>query len=432
MRIAFIVGKRQRSEPVFPLGAGYLISILKKDGHDVSTLILNNVDEQYLEDTIKQFIAKTNPQIAMLSGFSAYWYSVDMAAKAIRKIHKNIKIISGGPLFISQSHLAMENIPEIDIACLGEGEPIISQIVNGIDSEFSLRNIPGIMYRNGNQLVTTGHPIFVDDLDSIPFPDYEAVEYKLYLEKQFEHQKRLRNCVYHIIYERKGVILGGRGCPYTCTFCYRTTGKKYRLRSLDNIFSELEYQISNYNIDHIWMLDDLFAIKRDRVFEFCKRIKDYKISWSASLRVDQIQTDMLDAMHDSNLTNLCLGIESADDNTLKSLKKKISVDQINRALALCKERRVNAFGNIIIGDQNETVESTLNSIDWMRKNNYFNIVPGFIMHIPNSELYNIALNNGKIADEIRHNIDYFPIINMTKMSDEEFGLVDTAIRPTVS
>ena len=91
----------------------------------------------------------------------------------------------------------------------------------------------------------------VKDIDSI-YPDYDGFEIREY------HN---RNKIKHI------GILTSIGCPYHCTFCAQTCG--FRMRSLDNVFKEIDYYKDKYEIDYVIFNDNTLNINRNRFMQIC-------------------------------------------------------------------------------------------------------------------------------------------------------------------
>lgn len=141
------------------------------------------------------------------------------------------------------------------------------------------------------------------------------------------------------INEKNTILMStSRACPYQCTFCFHSSGSKYRQRSLDNFFEELDILVEKYAIKYIFIVDELFAVKMDRLKEFCQRIKPYNIKWWAEFRVNTVTKEMVDLLKDANCAVMAFGIERADNRILKSMRKNITIEQTANALNWCMMR----------------------------------------------------------------------------------------------
>lgn len=134
-----------------------------------------------------------------------------------------------------------------------------------------MRLINGLVFKKNDKLNITKPRDEIKDLDSIPFPDYKGFGFE-----------KIMNAVASLvgINETNTITtITSRSCPFSCTFCFHSSGKKYRQRSLDNFFEELDYLVQEYGVKYIFIADELFAYNMERVKEFCDRIKKYDIKW---------------------------------------------------------------------------------------------------------------------------------------------------------
>ena len=77
-------------------------------------------------------------------------------------------------------------------------------------------------------------------------------------------------------------------------------------------------------------------------------------------------------------------------------------------------------GNIILGDPAETKETLKASIDYWLSHPEYNLNLIFLMPIPDSKIYRLALEKNLIKDKLKHIRDGFPMVNLTSISDKEF------------
>jgi len=110
------------------------------------------------------------------------------------------------------------------------------------------------------------------------------------------------------------------------------SGQKFRQRSLDSVFSEIDYLVSRYGVKYLSIQDELFCHSVERVREFCKRIRPYNIRWLAQFRVTDVTPELVAMLKEAHCATMAFGIESADNRVLKSMKKQITIEQTERAL----------------------------------------------------------------------------------------------------
>jgi anaerobic magnesium-protoporphyrin IX monomethyl ester cyclase len=403
----------------FPVGIGYISSYLKKLGFNVFCLNLNHISENIpLESLLREHIENNKIDVFCTGTMSWYWNEVEIMLNLARKIKPDIINIVGGAIITADPKLAMDNL-DIDIGLIGEGEITMAELAEVICQDGKKENVNGIVFSKNGQLVFTSPRAVIENLDELPFPDYQGLEFDKwntlilntgYLEAVKEHKNI-----------RYAEILGSRSCPFRCTFCYHPLGNKYRQRSLDNIFAEIDYLVENYKVNYFVFLDELFSANHQRMLEFANRIKKYEIvGWGASFRVNDVSLEVLKTLKDSGLKYMGFGIENINDNILKKMEKYITKSEIENALNITKEAGIQYAGNIIFGDPNETVETIENSIKWLSTHPFYNISIVPLKVIPDSPIFQLAVKRGLIKDKLMHSKNRFPLINMTTLSDRKF------------
>lgn len=399
------------TDVLFPLGMAYVSAAMKKARYSVVTANLE-FNKRTTKSILQDLISEHNIDVVCTGGLSLDYWKIKETIDTAKEIKPEVCTVVGGGIISSDPEPAMRALGA-DIGVIGEGELTMCELAHAFDNGKSYHTIPGLIFRKGDGSLTKTRPRKeIQDLDTIPFPDFDGFNYHDWLN----------------LSSRVGVLLSDRSCPFRCTFCFHPTGERYRQRSLDNIFQEIEYQIDRYDLTGIAFTSELFATNKKRVYEFCERIKEYNISWSCCLRVTDVDRQLLNNMKKSGCTLICYGLESADDSVLKSMRKGITVAHIKRALDLTSEIGISTdSSNFIFGDINETPETIENTLTfWRTYNKKTHINLCLIQIYPGSYLYEYACQKGIIQDREQFLKDGCPIINVSKLSDAEFhGLKST-------
>ncbi len=401
---------------IMPLGILYVSAALKSAGvANVFTLNLNH-QEECDEIVLQRYITDYNIDIVGTAGISGQFIEIYPLAKLIKQLFPNITLIVGGGMITADPIPAMEAFEGLaDYGVIGEGEITVPELIENIHNKNNLQDIKGIIYRSAcGKWIITDRREDIMDLDSIDFPDYAGFDYDKYLETNGE----IENGIHY----SPVAIIGGRSCKYNCTFCFHPSGSRYRQRSLDSIFLEIDYLISHYNVNYIALREELFASDYQRVADFCERSAKYNFVWSIQLRVDSVTPQMVNTLAKSNCRYVFLGIESADNTILNSMRKHITIEQVEYALNLMIQAGLDTRSTLILGDAIESVESAKKTIDWWLKHRkHSSIVIDMIIAFPGSILYKNARKNGRIPDPIRFLHDGCPIINLsTQMTNQEY------------
>ncbi|OOM16253.1 radical SAM protein [Clostridium saccharobutylicum] len=128
---------------------------------------------------------------------------------------------------------------------------------------------------------------------------------------------------------------------------------------------------------------------------------------------------MVKILKEGNCVTMGFGLESADNGILKSMRKGITIEQIEKALKLFYDSGIAIQGGFIFGDIEETLETATNTINWWKEHPQYGISLNFITTYPGTGLYKYACKNGIIKDEVQFIKDGCPTINVSKMSSEE-------------
>ena len=410
---------------LFPLGIGYISSVLKKEGYDVTCLNMNHCKGGIREIISRELDKKKFDFVG--TGHTGIGYPVvKKILNAVREHKSKPLIVLGGQIVTSEPKLMFENLRP-DFAVIGEGEETIIELIEAVKKK-NLRRVKGIVFwdKKGNAVYNEKRE-YVKNIDKLPYPDFEGFGLNEFLNHMCANRGSY-NDVFD--YPRAYPILCSRACQFQCTFCYRTLGEKYRERSIDEVMKEIESVVKKYNINMIRIYDDLFAVKKERIYEFCKRIKELsknigrELKWSCQLIVSSnLDEEMLQVMKDTGCYLVAYGFESFSPEVLRSMKKPITPEQIDKALKLTLKAGLGIQANFIFGDIAETNETSARTLDYWKKNCKGQVGLGFIQPYPGSEIYHHCLKKGVIKDKlyfIEHEIPHDILLNMTdKMSDKE-------------
>lgn len=400
----------------FPLGIPYISASMKSVGFNVITLNLNHCEGDIF-DIIKKEIYDNKVNVVATGGQSFQYMPIRNVIEATKKVDSRIITIVGGGIITSDPESAMEALEYVDYGVIGEGEITIRELCNALENDGHFAEINGLIYKGENGYKLTAPRQEIKDIDSLPWPDYEGFELEQYLlSSPGESGLNRKNTVF---------MIASRSCPYSCTFCFHTIGKKYRQRSLDKFFEELDYLISRYKIDYICIADELFSVNHRRVKEFCERINHYGIHWWAQFRCDHItkHPELLPILKDAGCDIMSFGLESADNRILKSMRKNTTIETAEEALKLVYDTGITFEGAFIFGDIEETWETANNTLNWWLNHPQYKINLNLITIFPGTYLYNYACANGLIKDKVQFLKDGCPQVNVSKLKDNEFAVL---------
>jgi anaerobic magnesium-protoporphyrin IX monomethyl ester cyclase len=173
----------------------------------------------------------------------------------------------------------------------------------------------------------------IDDLDSLPFPRWDLVTEDRSKPLGIRWSSRPVGGGYP--------LLASRGCPEFCTYCPHRILAGYRTRSIANIADELERLCDQFHRPYVIFRDPLFSEQRDRCVELCDEIaaRGLVLTFEAETRLDRLDVELLDKLHDAGLRAMSFGVESLSPATLKRSGRRPIPEKHQREIIEHSRRR---------------------------------------------------------------------------------------------
>jgi len=386
----FALRKMSHNVPLVhpPLGLLYLASSLEEEGHTAEII------EYYSEKTPLQTIKQAIPH-ADAVGLSVASYPYKIAAEIsqyIRNIDPSIPIIIGGPHCTFHPKKSLTEIPNAVISVQGDGEQTIKEIAQFYEGKRKKLDIPGVHYRKNGKIIAGKPPKLIDDIDTIPYPARHLVNKYTYGKINDSYLFRSKHTS----------MITSRGCPFNCRFCSRKNPlyTTFRQRSAENVVTEIEELNDDYG--SVMIVDENFLTDKKRAHQIMDRLIDQGSDIDLLIegtRVDTADRPLFKKMRKAGVTYIQFGIESGNQETLDFYNKKISIDQIQKAVHMANEMDFFTVGNFIVGAPCEQESHIQRTIDFA-----CSLPLDFVMFLPlyymyGSQLWDEAVANGKISDD---------------------------------
>jgi len=280
-----------------------------------------------------------NPRVV---GFSVYNTNLRLTLKISKKIKeagKDVFILFGGPEIFTYRLNSV-----VDATILGEGEELIRKVIKSIEDKGLIAPAPGILIRTGNHLAGEENKFLIENLDSIPFPDYDDFDLKKYKEPG------------------QLPLLFSRGCVGRCAFCFETIfWRKLRVRSAKNIVEEINYTLDKYNNKVFnFSLNDSLINGDIKVLEtFCDIIIKNKINigWWGMARIDiRMDRNFIEKMVKAGCRSLSYGIESGSQKVLDLMRKNYTLKDIEKSIVDTYEAGIKPGISLLVGFPGENEE----------------------------------------------------------------------------
>jgi len=329
-----------------PIGLCAISAIALREGHEVFLCEVNAHDPF-------SFITKFKPDIIAYSsstGEAKHYLGLN---RLIKKRFPGIFTVMGGPHPTFYPDVIYED--SLDAICIGEGEGAFVELLRAISAKKSPDNIPNIITRSNKHEFTVRN--LVEDLDSLPFPDFALIYNNTPLGK----------------YPLKNIITS-RGCPYDCTYCfnpmwrkiYQGKGRAVRQNSVNYIVDEISYVRKNWPLSFVKFYDDIFVLGVDDwLEEFSKKYKKHiNLPFFILTRADILNEAMVRLLKEAGCHTISMSIEAGNPGIRnKMLKRNMTDQQIINAFGLCDKYGIHTFTNCIIGLPGTTIDNDVESID---------------------------------------------------------------------
>jgi radical SAM superfamily enzyme YgiQ (UPF0313 family) len=301
---------------------------------------LDIIDLRYELSSTSNFL---RPETDMVC-FSVNWQRrVELLREEILSVPPDIFTILGGRHATEDPEGWLASCPNVDAVVRGDGEEVMEDLCKGVP----LENIPGLSFRNGGGII------------------HNSIRRLGAIKDQVYPNRSLRRYTYEVEVQNisTGVELdmfsASRGCPFKCTFCsfnFNPWGEKrnWSGRSPESIVEEL----AQIKAPLVGFTDEIFTHDMDRVARICDLILDRgirkKYVINARLEIAR-RPDVIRKMELAGFAMLLLGIESAQDKTLRSMRKGFNTAKIREYFDVLRDRSMLLHGYFIVGNIGESV-----------------------------------------------------------------------------
>jgi radical SAM superfamily enzyme YgiQ (UPF0313 family) len=342
-----------------PLGMAWIAAVIRDAGYTVRL-----VDEQVERADIGALAAELEPALILIGGTSHSRFDAFDRATRAKAAHPPATIVYGGPHASFTAKSILTHISQIDIIAQGEGEFTTLDLIRWKEAggdQRELSRVPGISYRDGSMVMSTGWRPFNHNLDQLPPPARDLLLIDRY-EMTLEYLKLPLPALH---------LITARGCPFACSFCSASKmfGRTYAVRSPSLVVDEIEELVEKYGIRGIKIFDSTFTINRTHVLGFCDELerRGLVMPWECEVRVGTVDRKMLERMREAGCYYIDIGIESGDQTVLDDMHKGILLEDAEKLLHWCAELGIRAKAFFTVGHIGETYEAALKPLAFIRK-----------------------------------------------------------------
>jgi radical SAM superfamily enzyme YgiQ (UPF0313 family) len=253
--------------------------------------------------------------------------------------------------------LCPEDLTEVcDYVVLGEGAEPMLDIIRAYKEGTRTVKAPGVMYYENGELVKLPR---IDTQKSrkelMGSPDWSDLDLTPFLGPVIFGSK-----------DKGFSLFTSKGCPYQCSYCsnHLLWDNRVLYRPKNEILDEIKYLQSKYNIRNFVLEDDVFTVKKSRVFDFCDMIIENKldIEWVFQTRPNIVpDEETLEICKAAGARAVNMGIESGSPEVLKAnqtTSKELIVEAVQRVQSV----GLKVYGGFIVGFPEDTIETVWETI----------------------------------------------------------------------
>lgn len=344
-----------------PLGIMYLSAVTKQQLGDA--VHIDFIDLRLARNPRKalmQKLAVFRPDLIGVSLLAFDNHFIPNYAGLLKQYAPTARIVIGGPHATYNDRDILVQNREVDCAVRREGEQVFVELVSAFMKDAPISAINGIAFVNDRgDVVRTDPAPYIEDLDSLPFPDYSILDLPQYWKNHDEmNGVRARKRYTHII--------SSRACPYQCTYCHNIFGKKVRRRSPEHFVAEIQWLYDTYGIREFHIVDDIFNIHRRRMHDILNRIiqspMKIKIAFPNGVRSDLLEKADILLLKKAGAYMITFAIETASDNMQRQIKKNLDIHKAFQSINHASSAGMITKGFFMLGFPGETPEEIAQTV----------------------------------------------------------------------
>jgi len=334
-----------------PAWVAYLAGSLRRAGFDDIEFI-DAMTLDLPEEELRARIREIAPDVVGTTAITPSIYVAERVLEIAKEEVPEALRVLGGVHATFMFKQVLSEAPWIDVIVRGEGEEIVTELMQAVsDGRWpeERRNIKGLAFRDGDEIVATEAASTVKDLDGLD-PDWSLIQWEKY--------------IYVPLGVRVAIPNMARGCPFTCSFCSQWKfWRDYRVRDPIKVVDEIERLVNEHDVGFFILADEEPTINRKKFVQFCEELiargLPEKVKWGINTRVTDIMRDkdLLPLYRKAGLVHVSLGTEAAAQLKLDLFNKETKVSENKEAIRLLREADIFTEAQFIVGLDNETPET---------------------------------------------------------------------------
>jgi len=355
--------ERQIMKPYAPLGILYLCSHLRSRGFDVEVF---DTTFSSKEELFRHLWTEKPSVVGVYANLMTRSNVVEILTVARLA---GWTTVVGGPEPGAYSREYLEAGARFVIS--GEGELTMEELLLSLRSgEQDFSKIAGLsFFDSGGNLCQNPPRGQIQNLDLQPWPARTAIDLHRYVETWRTHHG-------------SGSVnfITARGCPFRCNWCsHQVYGQSHRRRDPVKVVEEVEWLLGEYHPDMVWVSDDVFTINHPwlRTYAGEMRRRGIRVPFECISRADRLSPEMMDLLAELGCFRMWIGSESGSQRILDAMDRGVKIEQVHKAVEMCRERGIQS-GMFLMwgyeGEEMEDIEATIQHVSTSKPDIFFTTV----------------------------------------------------------
>ena len=385
-----------------PLGLLSLIACIRERFEGYIEIKLVDLKVRHLPaEHVQTLLDEFHPDVVGLSALNCEAGASRAIAELCKKFDPAIITVMGGPYALHRSEEILNTSP-FDWVFDGPADNTFPEALyryscgDDLDNDWG-KDLKGFSYRTQDGgLHLSGKQDSVDDLDSLPRPAWDLIDFNLYANKtRFGAMAKT---------SRYAMLFTSRGCPYLCHYCHDIFTKKYVYQSVEGVIADIEHLYSVYGISEFQIVDDIFNLHKPRLRAIMDEVArrwpgQLHFSFPNGLRGDILDAKTIKLLCDAGTYAATIAVETVTPRLQALIEKDLDFDKARWAIAEFNKYDVVVAGFFMLGFPTETREELQATIDFALESeltlaNFFTVTPQ-----PKTPLYLLAEKESKAALE---------------------------------
>lgn len=285
-------------------------------------------------------------------------------ANLIKRENNDICIVIGGSIPTKLADVLQEGSPLFSIVdgfIAHEGEHALLELCKQLERKRDFKKVPGFIYQqNGGLRFNTPQ---VEDLNSLPTPDFDDLPLGLYLAP-----------------ERVLPVRFSKGCYWRkCGFCsIPIDHQTFQIKRSEKVVGDIQTLVRKYKVSSFFFVDECMPVGSLNALSSQILERGLDLTWIGELRFERdLSRDIIEHLSKAGCKKLVFGLESYSQRVLDHMRKGVKKEDVDRIIEDCIDVGIAIHLYTMIGFPTETDTEALETLDFVLGNRKLTLSEGF-------------------------------------------------------